>query len=350
MSSCVCPLLSLLAPPRMAPRPSSLHAPQCPRHLHAPLTLWSSLAEPQFISLGAQLSAVHQARCDADASRAAEACDAADRFHSWASKGLQWFLEAGMLNSSSLINDGLDTFGAHPDLCLNNRHSAYTYNQGVILSGLGYLYASKLPPPQLSLTATSVDAAARGMTHVHARRDVVAAVSGPAPTPAAADRDALLRIAASIVEAVWRSNLTHADSGGVLRDMNEPVLENGTLADLYTGNPGNDGLQFKSVLVRHLRYLINTVLRAHGGDETAAQRAVSAAGGNLTEWRARIAVNGRSIWAKAACAPSTPMQPGKAVEVPPLFGYLWRGPCAWAFGGASATTQTAALDVFTAAS
>ena len=116
-----------------------------------------------------------------------------------------------------------------------------------------------------------------------------------------------------------------------------------------SGSPGTDGLQFKSVLIRHLGYLIEQVLLAHGGDEGAAQRAVSAAGGNLTAWRARIRVNGHSIWAKAACPPSEPLQAGSQLAVPALFGYRWMGPCSWAFGGSSATTQTAALDVFTAA-
>ena len=52
-----------------------------------------------------------------------------------------------MINGSFLVNDGLDTFTNHESVCLNNRHTAYTYNQGVILSGFGYLHALGLQPP-----------------------------------------------------------------------------------------------------------------------------------------------------------------------------------------------------------
>ena len=39
-----------------------------------------------------------------------------------------------MINGDSLVNDGID------DSCRNNGHPTYTYNQGVILSGLANLY------------------------------------------------------------------------------------------------------------------------------------------------------------------------------------------------------------------
>ncbi|CAH0049020.1 unnamed protein product [Clonostachys solani] len=45
-----------------------------------------------------------------------------------------WFKGTGMINSQNLINDGLDSN------CRNNGHPTYTYNQGVILSGLAKLY------------------------------------------------------------------------------------------------------------------------------------------------------------------------------------------------------------------
>ena len=122
----------------------------------------------------------------------------------------------------------------------------------------------------------------------------------------------------------------------------------GTLPDLYHGSPGTDGLQFKSVLIRHLRYLIDIVVQ-YSGSEAAAQATVAAAGGNLTMWREHIIRNGAAIWEHAACAKAKPYSPGDTIEVTPLFGYLWLGPCSWAFGGPSATTQTSALDVFVSA-
>ena len=52
----------------------------------------------------------------------------------WAQKELAWFNSSGLINSSSLINDGLTT------TCQNNGQTTWTYNQGVILGGLSALY------------------------------------------------------------------------------------------------------------------------------------------------------------------------------------------------------------------
>jgi predicted alpha-1,6-mannanase (GH76 family) len=51
----------------------------------------------------------------------------------WAEKEWKWFAQSGMLNSESLINDGLD------DNCRNNNQTTWTYNQGVLLTGLAML-------------------------------------------------------------------------------------------------------------------------------------------------------------------------------------------------------------------
>ncbi|MET9222107.1 glycoside hydrolase family 76 protein [Streptomyces sp. NPDC003300] len=45
-----------------------------------------------------------------------------------------WFQSSGMINSSHLVNDGLN------DSCVNNGQPTWTYNQGVILGGLSELY------------------------------------------------------------------------------------------------------------------------------------------------------------------------------------------------------------------
>ena len=52
----------------------------------------------------------------------------------WANAEWSWFSGSGMINSSNLVNDGL-TSG-----CANNGQQTWTYNQGVILSGLSELY------------------------------------------------------------------------------------------------------------------------------------------------------------------------------------------------------------------
>jgi predicted alpha-1,6-mannanase (GH76 family) len=53
----------------------------------------------------------------------------------WANKEWTWFNNSGMINSQNLINDGLDAS------CQNNGGTTWTYNQGVILSGLTDLYS-----------------------------------------------------------------------------------------------------------------------------------------------------------------------------------------------------------------
>jgi predicted alpha-1,6-mannanase (GH76 family) len=53
----------------------------------------------------------------------------------WASREWSWFKSSGMLNSSNLINDGLDS-----TTCRNNGQTTWTYNQGVILGALADMY------------------------------------------------------------------------------------------------------------------------------------------------------------------------------------------------------------------
>ncbi len=56
------------------------------------------------------------------------------RYLDWAMREWNWFKKTGLINSSNLINDGLDS------ACRNNGQPTWTYNQGVILSGLTDLY------------------------------------------------------------------------------------------------------------------------------------------------------------------------------------------------------------------
>ena len=89
-------------------------------------------------------------------------------------------------------------------------------------------------------------------------------------------------------------------------------------------------------------------MRAVEGDGDALA-VVRAAGGNTTRWRGYVGENADTIWANAACVPPTPLGAGQSLEVPALFGFRWMGPCSYAFGGPTATSQTASIDVFVAA-
>jgi predicted alpha-1,6-mannanase (GH76 family) len=113
----------------------------------------------------------------------------------WAEKEWKWFKASGMINSKSLINDGLGdgkglTAGAG---CTNNGQTEWSYNQGVILGGL------------VELSAFNHDRS-------------------------------LLEMAEKIATAAT----THlVDGNGILHDTCEP-------------NCGADGAQFKGIFVRNL--------------------------------------------------------------------------------------------------
>jgi predicted alpha-1,6-mannanase (GH76 family) len=55
-------------------------------------------------------------------------------YHDWALREWNWFNASGMINSSHLVNDGLD------GSCANNGRTTWSYNQGVILGGLVELW------------------------------------------------------------------------------------------------------------------------------------------------------------------------------------------------------------------
>ncbi|CAM1502665.1 Fc.00g074410.m01.CDS01 [Cosmosporella sp. VM-42] len=65
-----------------------------------------------------------------------------------------WFKNSGLINSDHLINDGLDI-----NTCRNNGQPTYTYNQGVILSGLANLYRATGDSSYLDAAAPIANAA-----------------------------------------------------------------------------------------------------------------------------------------------------------------------------------------------
>ena len=74
-----------------------------------------------------------------------------------------WFQGSGMINSSHLINDGLTT-----STCANNGEATFSYNQGVILAGLGQLYkatgnSSLLTSAESIATAATTDLTTNGI-------------------------------------------------------------------------------------------------------------------------------------------------------------------------------------------
>ncbi len=110
----------------------------------------------------------------------------------WAQREWQWFSHTGMINSSHLINDGLDA------KCMNNHKTEWTYNQGVILGGLSEFYKQ---------------------TH-----------------------DQTLLLQADAIAAATLSTTALTDAHGILHDPCEPDC-------------GGDGTQFKGIFVRNLALL-----------------------------------------------------------------------------------------------
>jgi len=100
----------------------------------------NAIANELFLSLAAHL-----------ANRVSE--DQKDFYVEWAERELQWFLDSGMINEEGTINDGLT------EDCENNGFTAWSYNQGVILSALVELDIASPSPSYLAL-ATSIAKAA----------------------------------------------------------------------------------------------------------------------------------------------------------------------------------------------
>ena len=77
----------------------------------------------------------------------------------WALQEWNWFKSSGMINSSGLINDGLNSS------CQNNGGPTWTYNQGVILGGLASMYQSTHDRSYLDQGEIIADAALRYLTN-----------------------------------------------------------------------------------------------------------------------------------------------------------------------------------------
>lgn len=80
----------------------------------------------------------------------------------WAIKEWQWLENSGMINSDYLINDGLDI---HDNVCVNNKQTTWTYNQGVILSGLALLYNATHNSTLLDVAQNIADATIKHLTY-----------------------------------------------------------------------------------------------------------------------------------------------------------------------------------------
>jgi predicted alpha-1,6-mannanase (GH76 family) len=82
----------------------------------------------------------------------------------WANKEWAWFDGSGIINGSSLVNDGLSP-GPNAAICTNNGQTTWTYNQGVILGGLAELYEATGDATYLARAESIADAALKALTN-----------------------------------------------------------------------------------------------------------------------------------------------------------------------------------------
>ncbi len=80
----------------------------------------------------------------------------------WALKEWQWFENSGMINADYLINDGLNSID---NTCVNNNQTTWTYNQGVILSGLALLYNATQNSTLINIAQKIADATIQRLTY-----------------------------------------------------------------------------------------------------------------------------------------------------------------------------------------
>ena len=105
----------------------------------------NAIANELFLSVAAHL-----------ANRAHDPAQSA-KYLSLAEKEWQWFRDSGMINSQSLVNDGLNASSSSG--CVNDGKPTWSYNQGVILAGLVEMNRAK-PDPRLSTMARAIAGAA----------------------------------------------------------------------------------------------------------------------------------------------------------------------------------------------
>ena len=162
-------------------------------------------------------------------------------FLQWAQKEWRWFESSGMINAAHMVNDGLNHNNSTQS-CNNNGGQTYTYNQGVILGGLAWLYEAQLS------------------------------------TPGGSRNDTLLRVASNVADATIAGKRW---PDGVL--MEECDVD---------ASCNDDSKSFKGIFVRYLRILADSLLRAGsiaaGGDPVWLAKAAS--------YRAWLTVNAESLW------------------------------------------------------
>ncbi len=81
-----------------------------------------------------------------------------ERYRKWAMDEWRWFAASGMINGQQLVNDGLDSS------CRNNGKTEWSYNQGVVLTGLLDLADLEQDPELRAQASRMAQASAKALT------------------------------------------------------------------------------------------------------------------------------------------------------------------------------------------
>jgi predicted alpha-1,6-mannanase (GH76 family) len=195
----------------------------------------------------------------------------------WAQREWEWFRSSGMIVNGSYVAGGLHN-------CSCDMAEGYTYNQGVILSGLGLLYAAT---PE---------------HEPESRAELIAAAEG---------------IAMGVVESGSR----WLSKNGVLVEPCEESVCNA------------DGTQFKGIFVRYLREYLDSVCpnSRPKSDAVGDSNLQHCASPNADLFRQFLRANARSVWASARSETN-------------MISVHWRGPPPQPDATNGAIAQTSGTD------
>lgn len=203
---------------------------------------------------------------------------AAEYLH-WAQREWAWFQSSGMI-----IEGGSYVAGGLRGNCTCDFSEGFTYNQGVILGGIGLLFAAT-------------------------------------PGQNTAQRAALINAAEGIAMGVVRCGSRWQDGAGVLV---EPC-------ELHTDGCNSDGAQFKGVFVRYLRYYLDSVCSPSANRSTGG-----CASPNAAVYRDFLQRNAESVWSAARS------------EKDNHIGVHWSGPPPQPNATNGAIAQTSGIDALLA--
>jgi predicted alpha-1,6-mannanase (GH76 family) len=174
----------------------------------------NAIANELFLELAAAL-----------ANRAASA-EERQKYLDWAQREWTWFRSSGMINAQNLVNDGLDS--THPNACVNNGRTTWSYNQGVILGGLVELYKADPDPTLLPQAQAIAQATLARLTDANGILIDRSVSGGDAPQFKGIFLRNLMALYAAAPDAQYKS-FAEANADSILAHDQDAASHDGTL-------------------------------------------------------------------------------------------------------------------------